>query len=305
MRKLLLSALLVSPVLMQQAAAQNRNITGRVTDTATGQGLPGVTVLAKGTSIGASTNADGSYSLSIPASATTLTFSFIGYTSIDRPIGNASTLNVGLGTDTKQLGEVVVTGALGIQRQQQQVGYATATLDSKELTQARVTNVANGLAGKVSGLQIQTLNNGVNASPRVTLRGSRSLTGNNEALIVIDGVITTNDILGALNPDDVASIDVLKGANAAALYGSQASNGALIITTKKGSSNGPQVTFSHTSQFESISFLPEFQKEFGPGSPDYFTNSGLPPFEPDNNVSSQTELTHSFAKVISRSVPPC
>ncbi|NVO85554.1 SusC/RagA family TonB-linked outer membrane protein [Hymenobacter terrestris] len=285
MRKILLTAALLAPVLLQQAAAQNRQISGRVTDRASGQGLPGVTVLVKGTTIGVSTNADGSYTISAPASATALTFSSIGFVAVDRPIGTASSIDIGLSTDSKQLGEVVITGALGIQRQQQQVGYATATLDTKELTQARVTNVANGLAGKVSGLQISTLNNGVNPSPRVTLRGSRSLTGNNEALIVIDGVISTNDVLGALNPDDVASIDILKGANAAALYGSQASNGALIISTKKGSTT-PRVNFSHTSQFESISFLPEFQEEFGPGSPDYFTNSGLPAFDPDNNVDS-------------------
>ncbi|WP_375417096.1 SusC/RagA family TonB-linked outer membrane protein [uncultured Hymenobacter sp.] len=271
--------------LWHQASAQDRAVSGRVTDRTNGQGLPGVTVLAQGTNVGTSTNADGNFSLNVPSSATTLSFSFVGFTTVQQPIGDGSNINVALATDAKQLGEVVVTGALGIQRQQGQVGYATATLDSKELTQARVTNVANGLAGKVSGLQIQTLSNGVNPSPRVTLRGTRSLTGNNEALIVIDGVITTNDILGALNPDDVADISVLKGANAAALYGSQASNGALIITTKKGSTT-PQVTFSHTSQFESLSFLPKFQEEFGPGSPDYFTNSGRPAFKPDNTVDA-------------------
>lgn len=276
--------------LLQQAVAQDRTLSGRVTDRATGQGLPGTTVLVKGTTTGASTNADGSFSLSAPATATTLVFSSIGYSPIEQAIGSDATFNIAMVTDAKELGEVVVTGALGIQRQQQQVGYATATLDSKELTQARVTNVANGLVGKVSGLQIQTLSNGVNPTPRVTLRGSRSLTGNNEALIVIDGVISTNGVLGALNPDDVASVDVLKGANAAALYGSQASNGALIITTKKGSSNGSQVTFSHTSQTESISFLPKFQTEFGPGSPDWYNNSDNAKagvfFKPDNTVDS-------------------
>ncbi|MBC6990505.1 SusC/RagA family TonB-linked outer membrane protein [Hymenobacter sp. BT491] len=287
MKKLfLLFNLLLFTALLQQVVAQNRSISGRVTDRASGQGLPGVTVVVKGTTVGASTNSDGTYALSVPASATALTFSSIGYIAVEKTLGDASTYDVALATDSKQLGEVVVTGALGIQRQQQQVGYATASLDSKELTQARVTNVANGLAGKVSGLQIQTLNNGVNPSPRVTLRGSRSLTGNNEALIVLDGVITTNDVLGALNPDDIASIDVLKGANAAALYGSQASNGALIITTKKGKAGTSQVTFSHTSQFESISFLPKFQKEFGPGSPDWYNNSDNAKagvfFKPDN-----------------------
>ena len=265
--------------LLQQVHAQNRSLSGRVTDRSNGQGLPGVTVLVKGTTVGVSTNVDGSFSVEAPASATALSISSIGYVTVEQPIGSSATFTISLVPDAKQLGEVVVTGALGIQRQQQQIGYATATLDSKELTQARVTNVVNGLTGKVSGLQIQTVNNGVNPTPRVTLRGTRSLTGNNEALIVIDGVITQNEVLGALNPDDIASIDVLKGANAAALYGSQASNGALIITTKKGSSGSSQVTFSHTSQQESISFLPKFQTEFGPGSPDWFTNSGLDPFK--------------------------
>ena len=276
--------------LLQQAVAQDRAISGRVTDRANSEGLPGVTVLVKGTTIGVSTNENGNYVINAPASATTLVFSSIGYVSVEQPI-SSSTINVSLGTDSKQLGEVVVTGALGIQRQERQVGYATATLDTKEITQARVANVANGLAGKVSGLQIQTTNNGVNPNVRVTLRGSRSLTGNNEALIVIDGVISTNDVLVALNPDDISSISVLKGANAAALYGPQASNGALIITTKKGGS-GNQVTFSQTSQFESISFLPKFQKEFGPGSPDWYNNSpnaraGIF-FDPDNNVDDYT-----------------
>ena len=259
--------------LLQQVHAQNRSLSGRVTDRANGQGLPGVTVLVKGTTVGVSTNVDGSFSLEVPASATTLSISSIGFITVEQPIGSSATFNVALAADAKQLGEVVVTGALGIQRQSREVGYATATLDSKELTQARPTNFVNGLAGKVSGLQIQTLNNGVNSVPRVTLRGSRSILGNNEALIVIDGVITTNEVLGALNPDDIASTSVLKGANAAALYGSQASNGALIITTKKGSAGSSQVTFSHTSQLESISFLPKFQSEFGPGSPDWYNNS--------------------------------
>ena len=275
--------------LLQQVHAQNRSLSGRVTDRSNGQGLPGVTVLVKGTTVGVSTNVDGNFTLDVPASATTLSISSIGYVTVEQPIGSNATFSVSLVADAKQLGEVVVTGALGIQRQAREVGYATATLDSKELTQARPTNFVNGLAGKVSGLQIQTTDNSVNATPRVTLRGNRSLLGNNEALIVIDGVITTNEVLGALNPDDVASTSVLKGANAAALYGSQASNGALIITTKKGSAGTSQVTFSHTSQFESISFLPKFQTEFGNGSPDFFTNSGATPFTTDNSVDQNYE----------------
>ncbi|RZJ94176.1 MAG: hypothetical protein EOO60_03610 [Hymenobacter sp.] len=248
----------------QVAMAQTRNISGRVTDRGNNQGLPGVTVLVKGTTIGTATNNDGSFVLSVPPTATTLTFSFIGYTAVEQPIGNGP-ISVALATDAKQIGEVVVTGALGVQRQEREVGYATATLDTKEITQARVTNVTNGLSGKVSGLQIQTLGSGINPQVRVTLRGTRSITGNNEALIVVDGIISTNDVLVSLNPDDIASISVLKGANAAALYGSQASNGALIVTTKKGGAT-PQITLSQTSQFESVSFLPKFQTDFGLGA---------------------------------------
>ncbi|QJX45799.1 SusC/RagA family TonB-linked outer membrane protein [Hymenobacter taeanensis] len=290
MRKTLLSALLIAPVLLQQAAAQNRQISGRVTDRSNGQGLPGVTVLVKGTTVGVSTNADGSYTISAPASATALTFSSIGYVAVERAIGDASTIDIGLASDSKQLGEVVVTGALGIQRQQQQVGYATATLDTKEVTQARVTNVTNGLTGKVSGLQVQTIGAGVSPQVRVTLRGSRSLTGNNEALVVIDGNISTNDALLALNPDDVDNISVLKGANAAALYGSQASNGALVITTKKGTTTS-KVTLSQTSQWESVSFLPKFQEEFGLGANSW--NQTREKFAPNNEVDINEDYQYN------------
>ncbi|RZJ95508.1 MAG: SusC/RagA family TonB-linked outer membrane protein [Hymenobacter sp.] len=292
----LLMALLLS-CLWYEAAAQGRNISGRVTDRSSGQGLPGVTVLAKGTTVGTSTNADGAFSLTgVPATATTLTFSFIGYTTIEQAIGNGNNITVALATDSKQLGEVVVTGALGVQRQEREIGYATATLDTKEVTQARVTNVTNGLSGKVSGLQVQTLSSGVNPQVRVTLRGTRSLTGNNEALIVVDGVISSNDVLVALNPDDIASVSVLKGANAAALYGSQASNGALIITTKKGG-NTPVITLSQTSQFESVSFLPQLQSDFGPGANSWNGQRGgtnsRPDFTTDGSVDSNENTAYN------------
>ncbi|SNR71094.1 SusC/RagA family TonB-linked outer membrane protein [Hymenobacter mucosus] len=268
MKQQLLVTLLVVTGLSEQVVAQSRQVSGRVTDQSTGQPIPGATVLVKGTTIGASTNADGAYSISVPPTATTLAISSIGFAAVERPVGTATTIDVALATDTKQLGEVVVTGALGIQRQAQEIGYATSTISAKELNQARVTNVTNGLAGKVSGLQIQTVNNGINPSVRVTLRGTRSITGENQALVVIDGVQTTQDVLTSLNPDDIADITILKGANAAALYGSQATNGALIITTKKGSST-PSVTYTHTSQLEQISFWPKMQNEFGPGSDEW------------------------------------
>lgn len=278
MRKLLLIMCLLLSAALGRAVAQDRTISGRVTDRTTNEGIPGVTVLAKGTQIGGATNADGSFSLSVPASATTLRISSVGYIAVDQPITNG-TISVSLAADNKQLGEVVVT-ALGVQRQAKEIGYAQTTIQAEELNQARVTNVTNGLTGKVAGLQIQTLSAGINPSVRVTLRGTRSITGDNQALIVLDGVIVPNDVLTALNPDDVASVTVLKGANSAALYGSQASNGALVITTKKGGTT-PQVTFSQTSQFESLAFLPKFQDQFGNGANVYTNN--LDKFDPDGN----------------------
>lgn len=285
MRQFTLLVILLITGLFQVALAQNRTVSGRVTDRANNQGLPGVTVLVKGTTLGTATGNDGTFTLSVPPTATTLTFSYVGYTSVDQPVGNG-TINVALVSDAKSIGEVVITGALGIQRQEKETGYATATLNTAEITQARPTNFVNGLAGKVSGLQIQTLSAGVNPEVRVTLRGTRSITGNNQALIVIDGIISTNQVLAALNPDDVASSTVLKGANAAALYGSQAANGALIITTRRGSQT-PQITLSQTSQFESIAFLPQFQNEFGPGSPDILFNL-TDRFKPFDQTSAAT-----------------
>lgn len=147
----------------------------------------------------------------------------------------ANSTNAGDTTRQVQLGEVVVTGALGIKTQARQLGYATATVDNKSLTEAAVTNVATGLEGKVSGLQINTTDNGVNPSVRIILRGNRSITGNNQPLLVVDGMpIDDPSYINDINPNDIQDITVLKGGVAAAIYGSKASNGVLVITTKKG-----------------------------------------------------------------------
>jgi len=144
---------------------------------------------------------------------------------------------------TQQLGEVVVTGALGIKTQARQLGYATATVDNKLLTEGKSTNVATALEGKVSGLQVNTTDNGVNPSTRIVLRGNRSITGNNQALLVVDGMpIDDNSYLNTINPEDIQDITVLKGGVAAAIYGSKASNGVLVITTKKGKVGGAATT---------------------------------------------------------------
>ncbi|RIJ37004.1 SusC/RagA family TonB-linked outer membrane protein [Pontibacter oryzae] len=268
MRKLLLMSFVMVLTLLQQAYAQNKTVSGTVTDQSTGQRLPGVTVLVKGTNVGTATGVDGTYTINVPAGGTTLEFRFVGYAALERPIGNSATINVALGTDVRQLNEVVVT-ALGVARQEKSLGYAVGQVKAEELSQAKAVNAAQSLSGKVAGLQISTIANGVSPTTRISLRGNRSLLGNNQALVVIDGVQSPQSALDYLNPNDIASVSVLKGANAAALYGSDASNGALIVTTKKGTKGSAKITYSNTSSIEQVSFLPEFQERFGAGTEHY------------------------------------
>ncbi len=241
--------------------AQDRRITGKVTSSEDGSTLPGVTVVLKGTSKGVNTDADGKYSIS--ANDGTLVFSFVGSITQEIAIGNKSVINVTLVPDSKTLNEVVVT-AFGIQTNERQIGTSVAKINNAQITQAAPVNVANGLTGKVSGLQINTTNNGVGAGVRITLRGNRSFLGNNQALVVVDGVISDASFLSTINPDDIDNTTILKGPSAAALYGSDASNGAVIITTKKGSvNNTPQISYSNNTQFESISYMPGLQTQYG------------------------------------------
>jgi TonB-linked SusC/RagA family outer membrane protein len=293
MKKLLCMVMLLMTGLLQQVYAQDRTISGRVTDRASGQGLPGATVLVKGTAVGASTNADGGFSLSVPASATTLTISSIGYSSVDQAIGADATYNVALATDVKQLNEVVVT-AVGIERQEKALPYSVDVVSSRSLTQGRETNPIAALQGKIAGANIAGSSGGVNSSKRITLRGTRSFQGENQPLFVVDGIIINNSSIqsgsganggqsvtsvnqvdvgnrvGDINPDDIETITVLKGPSAAALYGSAASNGAIIITTKSGKDAarlGKKAQINYTSSFvaSSVLKLPDFQNDFGSG----------------------------------------
>ncbi|PZX48933.1 SusC/RagA family TonB-linked outer membrane protein [Algoriphagus chordae] len=264
MKKILLlglSLFLVSAV----AFAQGRKVTGIVTSGEDGEPIPGATVLVKGTSVGAATDIDGKYSLTIPTEGSVLVFSFIGTNTQEIQIGQQSVIDVVLQPDVQSLSEVVITGAAGIESRRVEMGYNATSIETRDVAQGRAANVAAGLTGKVAGLQINTTGSGVNPNVRVILRGSRSLTGDNEALIVVDNVIVPNTILGNLNPQDIQEITVLNGANAAALYGSAASNGALIIVTKKGKSGVARVTVGHTVNLEKVSFYPEIQDQFGSG----------------------------------------
>jgi TonB-linked SusC/RagA family outer membrane protein len=259
--------------------AQDVKVTGTVKDE-NGQGIPGVSVVLKGTNRGTSTNADGSFQISAPASGT-LFFSSIGYANKEVAIGSSSVIDVQLTPDNRQLSEVVVT-ALGITKDQKVLSYATQQVNIKTISQARELNVANSLIGRVAGLDVARSASGLGGSTRVVLRGDRSITGNNQALIVIDGVPTDNsnfspgnanggrdggDGLSSINPDDIESVNVLRGAAATALYGSRAANGALLINTKKGTARkGFGVTYNGSFQAEQPIVLQKFQNEFGQGS---------------------------------------
>ncbi len=245
--------------------AQTRTITGTVTSQEDGMPIPGASVTVKGTTLGALTDANGNYTLTVPQTAETLVISFIGMKKIEVPIQGRSKIDVPLESELVGLDEVVVT-AFGIKRQARELGVATAQIDDQQLTQAGVSNVVNGLTGKVSGLQINTVNNGVNPDTRITLRGNRHFLASNQALIVLDGVPVSATYLNSINPNDISNVNVLKGASASALYGNEASNGVLVITTRRGSGAKPVIRISNTTTFETVSYLPKLQERFGAGS---------------------------------------
>jgi TonB-linked SusC/RagA family outer membrane protein len=263
MKKLLLVSLCFLMLCITQVFAQNRTVTGTVTASDDGLPIPGATVKVKGTNVGTQTNTAGKYTLSVPPGAT-LVFSFIGYQTLQIP-ATGNVVNAVLVITSNQLGEVVVTGALGIKHTEKELGYAVGKVSSQSLTETDVTNIANGLTAKVSGLAVYTLDNGIDPNVSIVLRGNRSLKGDNNALIVLDGVPIPGATLSSINPNDVADVSILKGASSAALYGSEASNGAILISTKRGSTDGkPIITYGNSFQFQKVAFYPKLQTRFGP-----------------------------------------
>ncbi|MEP7080277.1 MAG: SusC/RagA family TonB-linked outer membrane protein [Ginsengibacter sp.] len=252
----LFTVLMLSGVL---AFSQGRTVTGNVKDDA-GNPVPFATVIETGTKNAATADANGAFIINMKGSGT-LTFSAAGFSAAAiSPSGN--TANASLKRNNTELSTVVVTG-LGIKRQARELGAATATVSNSELNQAKPLNAVTGLTGKLSGLQIQTSDNSVNPQVRVTLRGNRSILGNNQALVVVDGNQVDNSYLARINPNDIESFVVLKGASASAIYGSNASNGVLVVTTKKGSRGKPRINYSSTVQMERLSYLPKLQDRFG------------------------------------------
>lgn len=264
MKKLILS-LFIFLCVAASAIAQERTVTGTVAAREDNLPIPGVSVRVKEVpGVGTQTSSDGKFSLRVPATAKTLVFTYLGYTTQELAITSGA-MRVSLAADATSLNEVVVTaGGVSIQRRQQ--GNQATTVKAEELTQGKAFNVASALTGKVAGLQINAVSSGVNPNVRLVLRGNRSLLGNNQALVVVDNVIVPNDVLGNLNPEDIEDVQVLNGAGAASLYGSDASNGALIITTKKGKAGQTVIKVGHTTSLEKVSFLPKLQKSYGSGT---------------------------------------
>jgi len=202
--------------------AQTREVSGKITDQS-GAPIPNASIRIKGTTNGSSADAAGNFKLSVKPNSI-LQISAVGYADQQINIGNRQDITVQMTIDSRALSEVVVT-ALGVRRQSKELGYATTAVRSAQLNQAAVINPANGLAAKVSGVDIRLADNGINPQVKVTFRGSRSISGNNTALIVVDGVPVDQTYLNNLNPTDIEDITILKGSNAAALYGMSASNG--------------------------------------------------------------------------------
>jgi TonB-linked SusC/RagA family outer membrane protein len=261
---------------------QDIAIKGKVTSKGDGGALPGASVLIKGTSRGSTTNADGEFTIS--ASPTiTLVVSFIGFKSLEVPVGSKTTLDIVLDEDATQFNEVVVT-ALGIAREKKALGYSVQEVSGKALTQARETNLINSLSGRLAGVQVTNSNGAPGASSRMIIRGASSIGSNNQPLFVVDGVPIDNSNFGSgtgvdygnaaasINPDDVESINVLKGPSAAALYGSRGANGVVLITSKSGKgSKGLGVSFNTNTSFESVFRQPEWQNEYGQGAKGLFS----------------------------------
>ncbi|MBP2283184.1 TonB-linked SusC/RagA family outer membrane protein [Flavobacterium sp. CG_23.5] len=248
---------------MQLSFAQEKTVTGVVSD-ATGP-LPGANVLIQGTTRGVQTDFDGKYSIKAKTGEV-LIFSFIGMAESRATVGASNSINIKLQDSSVKLEEVLITGAMGIKKRKDAQTSTQQVVKAKELTQASSPNVIQALAGKVSGLQINTASNGANPNTKIVLRGNRSLTGSNQALIVIDNAISSASILALLPPEVIESVNVIKGQQGSALYGEQGSNGVIVVTTKKGTQNS-KMTVSLTSSvdFQTVSFLPERQTKYGQG----------------------------------------
>ena len=254
--KLFWLPLVVLYALPLAALSQAKTISGQITDQSTGETLPGVNILAKGTSTGTVTDVDGNYRLTVPDDAETLVFSSVGYTSQEVAINNQTVINMGLAPDVQSLSEVVVVG-YGTQQRRDVTG-SVASIPAESIDELPVSNFSEALSGQVAGVQVQQTTGAPGGGLNIRVRGAGSITAGNEPLYVIDGYPVSNNTniasegapdqainpLSSLNPNDIESIEVLKDASAAAIYGSRGANGVVLITTKRGEAGKPQVQFN-------------------------------------------------------------
>ncbi|MEO0334427.1 MAG: TonB-dependent receptor plug domain-containing protein, partial [Bacteroidota bacterium] len=268
-------------LLFSNAWAQDRVLSGKVSSADDQALLPGVNVVVKGTTTGTITDINGTYSLAVADDAEILVFSFIGLETKEVEIGNQSTIDVAMTANIEQLSEVVVT-AFGLEREKKALGYSVQEVGGEQLAQVPNQSVVNNLSGRVAGLQVSG-NSGAGGAPEFVIRGFSSVAGNNQPLVVVDGVPmqqtinSTNDErsdnqrygggLSEIDPNNIAEISVLKGPNAAALYGSRAANGVILVTTKNGrGAEGIGVDVNLSTTFERPLVKPNFQNTYAGGS---------------------------------------
>ncbi|HMQ60681.1 MAG TPA: SusC/RagA family TonB-linked outer membrane protein [Flavilitoribacter sp.] len=293
----------------------DKTIRGKVTDATDGAPLPGVNVLVRNASVGTTTDFEGAYELSVPDDATILIFSYIGYKTAEVNIDNRSTVDITLEPEAEQLNEVVIT-ALGIKKESKKLGYATSNVSADEIAVNRSPNFLNALQGKVAGVNISALGTGPGGTSKIRIRGQSSISGQNNPLIVVNGIPIDNtnfgtnpgnsasdnsigvrgggntsdggDGLSSINPDDIESMTILKGATAAALYGSRAKDGVIMITTKtRGEGKGIGVTYNLNYTNETPLDFTDYQYEYGQGE------NGVRPTSP-NPTSGQWSFGEKF-----------
>jgi len=311
MRKIFFGSWLLSLLFCLPVLAQDVSISGRVTSSDDGSGLPGVNIQVTGTTKGTTTDVDGRYRLSVPANSR-LAFSFIGFGTKEVAVNNQSTVNVVLTAGSQSLDEIVVT-AQGIERDKRSLGYSTQEIDGSQLSQRSEPNLLNALQGKTAGVNITGASGAPGASTNINIRGITSFNGSNQPLIIVDGIIFNNDVnntqntlfgsqpsnrLADVNPENIESLNILKGPAAAVLYGSRASAGAIIITTKSGRNNNNKTEVTVTSSYnvQDVYGIPKFQNDFGQGSQNLFVNNSTNSWGP-GFVGGPTSVTNIQGQV--------
>jgi TonB-linked SusC/RagA family outer membrane protein len=295
-------------LLLASAPAVAQTVSGRVTDSANGNALPGVSVLIKGTTTGTTTDTDGRYSLNVPdPSSSVLLFSFIGFATQEVAVGGRTSFDVLLKEDAAQLEEVIVT-ALGIKRSERTLSYSAAQINGDKLATAREGNILNNLSGKLPGIVVAPTGSGLGGSTRITIRGNSFLDGSGQPLIVVDGVpidnmgAKTDDVWGNrqidygnglndINMDDVENISVLKGPAASALYGSRAGSGVIMITTKSAKKGTSGATFNSNTVVEMARPYLEMQNRYAQGSNGVFDATAANSWGPEMNGQTVTDWT--------------